>query len=111
MASTNTVTHRIDHTLGADQAKQAALAALKYYTEKFPAWAFDVTDRAEPGASDVVMHTPLHVDVKMVVRFSQGMTEIEAQVPFLATPFVRKAMAKVSEQAAVWIEQSGGRVL
>lgn len=110
MAS-NTVSHTIRHTLGPDMAREAALKALKYYTELYPAWAFDVAPVADPAIADVVMHTPIHIDIKMQVKFAEGSTTIEAQVPFIATPFVRTALVKISAEAGKWIETAGGKVL
>jgi hypothetical protein len=96
--------HSVPHSLGKENAKKAALAALAAYAERYaqykPTATWTTDDRAD------VSFTAKGITLHGVLEVRESTIDMDLDIPFLLRPFKDKALGAVEREIARWVDKT-----
>ncbi len=96
--------HKVPHDLGADKAKEVAVAAFAAYKEKYAeykpsaSWTSDTRADISFNIKGKTLNGTMQVNSKDI--------EMDLDVPFLFRPFKGKALSVIETEIQKWIEKA-----
>jgi putative polyhydroxyalkanoate system protein len=95
--------HSVQHSLGRDQARKVAEAAIKSYSERFSDYS---PTSAWSGDTANIGFSIKGVSLKGSIEVAASEFTMELEVPFLLRPFKGKALGVIEEEIRRWIDKS-----
>jgi hypothetical protein len=96
--------HVVNHDLGQARAKQAAVAALNNYSEKFAKYSPKVDWTSENKAQ--IAFNVKGMSLAGALEVLDRTIELDLDVPFLLRPFKGQALQVIETEIKEWIEKA-----